>query len=79
MSVDHPHSSSAVERLRKKLPTAAESAKDAKEAFQLISNTADPAKVLEWGLQEEKAQADRNSNPEAMDIYDVKTTSGVSI
>ena len=56
--VDHPRLSSAVERLSKKLSTAAESAKDAKEAFQLIPNTADPAKVLEWGLQEEKAQAD---------------------
>jgi hypothetical protein len=68
-----------VDRLCKKLPVAIDSAKEAKEAFQVITDTADPLKVSEWTQQAEEAKVNRNVDPEAMDIYDMKTTPGWSM
>lgn len=65
-----------VERLCKKLPTAIDSATEAKEAFEQLNNAADPLKVAEWELQELQAKLNRNLNPEAMDIYDIKAKPG---
>jgi hypothetical protein len=66
-----------VERLCKKLPTAIDAAKEAQDAFHLITNTADQVKVAEWELQAKEAQANRHLHPEAMDIYDMKSTAGL--
>lgn len=66
-----------VARLCKKLPTAVDSAREAKGAFELITATADPQKVSEWERQAKEAQRNRNLHPEAMDIYDIKATDGV--
>jgi hypothetical protein len=69
----------SVERLCKKLPAAIDSAKEAKDAFQVITDTADPLKVSEWTQQAEEAKVNRNLDPEVMDIYDMKRTPGRSI
>lgn len=69
----------SVERLCKKLPAAIDSAKEAKDAFQVISDTADPLKVSEWTQEAEEAKVNRNLDPEVMDIYDMKATPGWSI
>jgi hypothetical protein len=66
-----------VARLCKKLPTAIDSAREAKGAFELITATADPRKVSEWERQAKEAQQDRDIHPEAMDIYDIKPTDGL--
>ena len=68
----------SVKRLCKKLPIAIDAAKESKDAFQLITDTADPVKVAEWDVQAKEAQRNRNLNPAAMDIYDMKSTPGMS-
>jgi len=67
-----------VERLCKKLPVAIDSAKEAEDAFQVITDTADPLKVSEWTRQAEEAKVNRNVCPEVMDIYDMLRTPGWS-
>jgi len=42
-----------------------------------LNSSADPVKVKEWEKQEAAAQARRNVEPEAMDIYDIKVTPGM--
>jgi len=49
----------SVERLCKKLPAAIDSAKEAKDAFQVITDTAHPLKVSEWTQQAEEAKVNR--------------------
>ena len=66
----------SVKRLCKKLPIAIDAAKESKDAFQLITDTADQVKVAEWEMQAKEAQRNRNLNPAAMDIYDMKSTPG---
>ena len=48
-----------------------------KSAFDMLNSSADPVKVKEWEKQEAAAQARRNVEPEAMDIYDIKVTPGM--
>jgi hypothetical protein len=50
---------------------------ESKSAFDLLNSSADPVKVKEWEKQEAVAQARRNVEPEAMDIYDIKVTPGM--
>jgi len=45
-------------------------------ALDSLNASADPAMVKEWVRQEEAAQRDRQTNPEAMDIFDLKTPRG---
>jgi len=50
-----------------------------KYAFDELDSSADPVKVREWEKQEATAQARRNVDPEAMDIFDVKVSPGTFI
>lgn len=59
------------------MPIAIDAAKESQDAFQLITDTANQVKVAEWELQAKVAQKNRNNNPEAMDIYDMKSTPGL--
>ena len=40
--------------------------------FDSLNASTDPAMVKEWVQQEEATQKDRQTNPEAMDIFDLK-------
>ena len=42
--------------------------------FEGMNSAADPRQVQEWKKQEEIAQARRDVDPEAMDIYDFKAS-----
>lgn len=45
-------------------------------AFDELNSSADPEAVTEWEKQEAEAQAKRDVDPTAMDIYDLKIAPG---
>ena len=66
----------SVDRLCQKLPIAKDSMLESRGAFDELNSSADPAAVKEWEQQEATAQAKRDVDPEAMDIYDLKIAPG---
>jgi hypothetical protein len=66
-----------VNRLCEKYLKARKSAKISKLAFDALSSTADRDLVQVWKEQEAAALAGRNSQPESMDIYDIKIHKGL--
>jgi len=63
-------------RLCKKLPAAAEELKTSDAAFRVLNDSSDPKLVKVWTAQDAAAQADRNNNEAAMDIFDIKVDKG---
>ena len=66
----------AVACLRVKYPAAVTELAKAEAALQSIKSTSQPNLVDDWKTQEENAQANRDRDPSAMDIYDLKVSKG---
>lgn len=62
----------AVHRLSKKLTDGVDSAKDANEAYLRLTDSADARTIEEWQAEADNAEDQRDANPEAMDIYEMK-------
>ena len=60
--------------LCKKLKDGVTSTGEVKEAYLRLTSSADPARVEQWQKEAKEAQAGRDDNPEAMDIYNMKWT-----
>lgn len=60
--------------LTRKWQRACKEWRPAEVAFQELTAGSDPAKCAEWKRDADAADATRNVNPAAMDIYDVSAT-----
>lgn len=63
-------------RLRVKYPAAVTALAKAEAALQSIESTSQPDLVSEWKIEEKNAQANRDQDLSAMDIYDLKVSKG---
>ena len=66
----------AVAHLHVKYPAAVTELAKAEAALQSIKSTSQPNLVDDWKTQEENAQANRDQDPSAMDMYDLKVSKG---
>jgi hypothetical protein len=68
----------AVPALCRKYPEAKADLIDSMAAFESLKATCDPKLIEKWSQQAAKAQRDRDTREDAMDIYDVTTEKGFS-
>lgn len=66
-----------VNRIRAKYTRATEMLAASEEAFDSVNSTLSPTDRHAWSVMESAALAERHSNPEAMDIFDVNEQSGM--
>ena len=62
--------------LCKKLGKATIAAKESRVDFDNINDSADPVMVQKWAEEEAKAFRNRDTDEEAMDIFDIKVCKG---
>ena len=70
---------STVNRICIKYPAAIIEAKKAAATLASVEATSKTNLVQEWKQQEVQAQANRDEDPSAMDIYDLKVSNGTFI
>lgn len=63
-------------RLCKKLRKATVAEKESRDDFDNINSSADPMMVQQWAEEEAKAFRNRDTDEEAMDIFDIKVCKG---